>query len=113
LGGLRVTTTDATDTEIQTITIPDSSCYYIEATVTGCKSDLSARSAFKISGLFYRSGGSAIQQDSTVELVKIESNSSTNCGFSLSGNDVILEVTGIAAETWHWDSYIDVQRVSN
>jgi hypothetical protein len=106
LSGKTVTTTDDTATVIDEIVLKDNTSYQITVSVVGQQDDYTDRATYIISGLFYRAGGNATQQGSTVSIVSIESNGDCDCVFAVSGSSVQIKVTGIIAETWNWKSNI-------
>ena len=98
-------TTDDTATDLYSFTMADNSAIWLESTVTAMKTDGSDRAAYKIGGLFYRDGGNATQQGSTVQMITaIESDSNWACAFALSTNDVKVQGTGVAATNITWVS---------
>lgn len=108
----KATTTDATVTTLHTLTLSDNTAIYIEAKVIAMESDGSDRGIHHISGLFYRDGGNATQEGATVSLNTTESDAATDVAFVISTNDVLLRVTGIAAETWNWTGVVSVVHVN-
>jgi len=53
-----------------------------------------------------RTGSAAPVVSSTQTDFSHEDDPSTNLRWSVSGNDIILEVQGVAAQTWEWDAQI-------
>lgn len=99
-----VQTTDATQTTLDTVTLTDENTYHVEALVTAVQSDGTDRASYHIACTAYRTAaGSATLQGSVTVIHGNESNASLDCTFTVSGNDLRLSVTGIAAETWEWD----------
>ena len=99
--GEQTTTADATVTVIWSFTLPDNAALSVEAKVTAMESDGSDRNFYWIAGLFRRDGGSATQQGSTLNVVTaIESATTAAVEFQVSGSDVRVRWTGIAAEDW-------------
>lgn len=102
-----VQTTDATQTTLDTVTLTDENTYHVEALVTGVQSDGTDRASYHIACTVYRtSAGSATLQGAVTVIHGNESNAALDCTFTVSGNDLRLSVTGIAAETWEWDGRI-------
>lgn len=96
-------TSDATQSTLGTITLLDSNVYFIEAHVSGVQSDDTDHGGYHISCLAYRAGGGAVIEGSVGNVAPaVESNAALDCTFTVSGNNVLLSVTGIAAETWRW-----------
>jgi len=105
-------TVGATTPNISTITLDDNSIYSIRANVLGMESDGSDRNQYYIMGTFYRDGGNATQQGTTTSIHTVESELAADCNFTLSGNDVYVTVTGVAAETWNWKCQIEIMKVA-
>jgi len=74
----------------------------------GIESDNSNRAAYRILGVFYRTGaGNAIQVSSTDSVFSKETAASwTGGSFSVSGNNVLVEVQGAASTTINWESIV-------
>ena len=96
----KTSTTNDTPTNLYSFTLADNSAIWLESTVVAMETDGSNRNVYKIGGLFYRDGGAATQQGSTVQMITaIESDSAWACAFALSTNDVKVQGTGGAATT--------------
>lgn len=108
LSGGTITTTDATVTTLDYITLNDESAYTITATITAKQNNSDQRSSFIIAGLFYRNGGNATQQGATTVIQTIESDAATDCVFDVNGNNVRVRATGIVAETWDWECHFEI-----
>jgi hypothetical protein len=111
LSGGSVTTTDATVTTLDYLSLDDESAYTIKATVTAKQDNSDQRSSFIIAGLFYRNGGNATQQGATTVIQSLESDGNTACVFDVNGNNVRVRVTGIAAENWDWKCHLEIMKV--
>lgn len=106
------TSTTATTKTIWNLTLSDESSLWIEAFITGKKRDSSDRAGYLRRILVYRDGGVATIQGAEVDVETIESNVSWNVGFSVSGNDVQLDVLGIAGTNIDWRAsmrYLEVR----
>jgi len=103
-----VQTTDNTVTTIDTILLDDEAVYVVEATVLGIESDDSNRAAYRVLGVFYRTGaGSATQIGSTDNVfVKETAASWTGATLSVSGSNVLVRVQGAASTTINWQSVV-------
>ena len=110
--GNKVTTTDATVTTCGVVTLDASTVYRIQATVIGRETDDTNRALYHLEGLFYRAAGGAVQEGSTTSITTIESDSNWACVFDLSGNDVRVRVTGVAATTINWSSNVTINKVA-
>ena len=109
-----VQTTDATVAILDTLTLLDENTYHIEAFVVGVKSDGTDRASYHLAVTVYRTAaGSATIQGSVTSLHTQESNASWDADFTVSGNDLRLSVTGIAATTIEWSSTINHMNSSN
>lgn len=109
------TTNNGTTATAYTLTLDDETVYRVEAkiiardAVVGVSAD---RAYYHIAGLFYReSAGSATQEGATASLIAIETSGTMNAAFSVSGNDVQIDVTGLAAQFIHWDIEIIYKEV--
>jgi len=108
------TTTDATVTTLDSVTLDDNHAYSILINVVAMESDGSDRNVYRLHGLFYRDGAGALQQGATVSINTVESEVNCACVFDVNGNDVRVRVTGIgggAPETWNWTGKIEVTEV--
>jgi hypothetical protein len=107
-----VTTTNATATTIQTFPLDDNTVYDFTVEAKARRTDSADRGAFKREGTFYReAAGAAVQQGSTLT-PKSEGNSNLNVIFMVSGNNVLVQVVGIAAQTWNWKATTRYGKVS-
>jgi hypothetical protein len=97
------TTINAAATTVATIALTDEMVYQIECRVIGRERDGSDRGCYHLEGLFYRTGaGNATQEGATTALNVIESEVACDVAFAVSGNNVLIQVTGVAVETWDW-----------
>lgn len=103
-----VQTLNATPTTIATIALTDERVYQFKVMVVSRRSDVvGKRGAWDLQACAYReSAGSATLQGS------IKQNFNNKLGamdanISVSGNNVLVQVTGIAAETHEWVAYIE------
>ncbi len=109
-----VQTTDATVTTLLTVALEDENTYYLEATVCGVQSTGGGRTSTKIAGTFYRTAaGSATQQGTTTVVHGATSFGSGGVAFTVSGNNVLVEVTGVAATTIEWGGSSSSFNMSN
>lgn len=102
-----VQTVDATPTTAATVLIAVNKARTISACVVGRKSDGTEYAAYQIVGLFGRSGGAPFQKGSTQVVVQIEDTAAWNADFAISGNDIVVQVTGVAATTIDWEVFIE------
>lgn len=101
--GEETNTADATSTVIWSFTMPDNSAMFVDAKVTAMQSDGSDRGIYHLGACFYRDGGNATQQGSTVNYLGTDIESDATVGgvsFTLSTNDVRVSWSGKASENW-------------
>jgi len=107
-------TTDATPKAGLIFTLLDETVYFLTARVVARDSAGTSveRAAYTIEGIVYREGaGSAIQQGATSVLTSIETSAGLNADFNVSGNNVEVEITGLAATNIDWDIMLQVHYV--
>ncbi len=98
-----VQTTDATPTTLATLALLDENTYYVEALICAVKSDGTDRASYKIACTAYRTAaGAATLQGGVTIIHASESNAALDATFTVSGNNLLATITGIAAETWEW-----------
>lgn len=97
-----LTTVNATVTTITTIAITADTAVVIEAFIAA-KEVGGLRSGFVVKALIYRTGaGAATRQGALQNDFTRESNAATDVNITVSGNNAIITVTGIAATTIDW-----------
>lgn len=100
-----VQTTDASQTTLDTIALLDENVYMVEAFVVGVQDDGTDRASYHIACTAYRTGaGGATLQGGVTQMHANESNAALDATFTVSGNNLLVRVTGIGAETWEWGS---------
>lgn len=105
-----VQTTDATATTIWSKTLDTNQGITIFATISGKKSDSSAYCGGDVVGCARRAGAGAILVGTTSRVYE-DSGGAPTFAINVNGNDVRIQVTGIAAETWNWASNINFQLI--
>jgi hypothetical protein len=95
-------TTDATPTTVATYAPADGTALLVHAQVLGRKSDGSQVAGYELLGVFRRSGASTSQVGSTTVSLAAEDDPAWDAGFSVSGTDILLQVTGAAGVTIDW-----------
>lgn len=114
----RVATTDGTITTIFTLGTATSTTYFVDATVigrrTGGGSGTDSDSAgYKLYGTFKNNGsGTLAQVGSTSATATHESQAGWDCVFATSGTNVLLRVTGAAANNVTWHTTLRVYKLS-
>lgn len=95
-----VQTTDGTTTTIATISLADNSAVLVDALVVARQTSGAAHAGIVQRGLAYRAGGGAVLagQAEDADLTA----SAWTATFAVSGNDLLLQVTGAAATTIDW-----------
>jgi hypothetical protein len=106
-----VQTTSATATTIATIPLADDTVYLVRAEIIGRRTDGGgeARGIYVLEGAFFRAAaGSATQQGNTQQQFKTESNNALDANFTVSGNNLLVQVQGIAAQTFDWKAQVQL-----
>lgn len=110
-----VTTTDATQTTVASVSVAEGEAIAIEATGVGRKSDGSGFYMAKIFGGFHRNASGNVTQDGAAAITG-EINDSAWGGLDLVANTsaqaVDVKVTGLAATTIKWNASVKVTKVS-
>lgn len=108
-----VQTTDATQTTLFTLAVPDTTDVQIEARVVARDTAGTERALYGKVALVYREGGGATIQGSVQDVfADVETSAGIDATFTVSGNNVLLSVTGLAATTINWAATITYQMVS-
>ena len=106
-------TGNAVQQTLNSITLLDNNIYQVEARVTAMQSDASDDATYYLICSVKRSGGGATLRGAVTSLRTQESTAALDATFTVSGNDLRLSVTGIAAETWEWSGYMSYINGSN
>ena len=107
-----LTTTDATTTLIDSITLEDNTAVLIRIQVIAMESDGSDRNVYIKAQGAYRDGGNATLQGSFTDIHLAVSDSNWLLAYAVSGNDVQVNVTGSVAQTINWIcvmQYMEIQ----
>lgn len=97
-----VTTTDDTQTILDSFTVDDGTSCLIRITVVATEDGGGNRAATELMALVYRDGGDATIEGAVAILFEEFSNGSWAFDITVSGNDVRATVTGVAATTITW-----------
>jgi hypothetical protein len=107
-----VQTTDATPTQLKTVTLADNSVYWFEAHVIGRDTAGTERAFYIRQARAHRQAAGAATLGTIQAPVTDETNAGLDATFTASGNDVRVTVTGLAATTINWTCALRYQRVS-
>lgn len=103
----RVQTTNSTYTTCATISMPVSSVAMLTAYLVGKRTDVEGNATVVYTyAACKRTGSAAPVVSSTQTGFSHEDDASTNWRWSVSGNDIILEVLGVTGQTYEWDAHI-------
>lgn len=114
----RAATTDATMTTLQTIALTADYTYLIEVRVlahrTGGSGGTNDGCAFVLRGGYKQTSGTAAVLDASTPQAEFESDSNDGCAATMdvSGGNVRVRVTGVAATNYTWHSTATISRVS-
>lgn len=109
-----VQTLNNAQTTLDNVTLLDENTYHVEAWVVGVQSDGTDRASYHIACTVYRTGaGGATLQGGVTSLHTQESNGALDATFTVNANDIVVSVTGIAAETWEWGTTMKYMNMSN
>ena len=103
----RAQTTNNTFTTLATITIPASSVAMLTAYLVGKRTDVEGNCTMVYTyAAIKRTGSAAPTVSATQTDFSHEDDNTTDWRWSVSGNDVLLQAHGAAAQTWEWDAQI-------
>lgn len=106
-----LTTTDGITTTLVTVTLDDDAIYVFDLYVIARRTDSSKQAVFHRKVAVFREAGGSATIIGTI-LTPLTRPVSTNytATFDVTGNDLRVRVTGQAAETVNWESYMDENR---
>lgn len=105
------TTTNNTPTTIATLPLSDDTVYLVEARFVGRRTDAAGRSAYSRRALVYREAAGVATIEGTVDTdLTRESTATNDATISVSGNDLLLRVTGTTGHTIDWKVYYRIDR---
>jgi len=108
------TTTDATPTSAARIVLDDENTYIVKAYVSGVKDDGTDRASYEVIATVYRTGaGTATLQGGVTVVHSQESNAAWDATLVVSGNDIQVQVTGVAGTTIVWGTVMQAVHVSS
>jgi hypothetical protein len=113
----QITTTNATITTLDTISLLTNQIYLIEARVLARRTGGTAGTAndcasYIIVGTFKNSSGTVTQVGATTMVHSVEDQAAWDCVFTVSGTTVLVQVTGAANNNVAWHSSCVVQQVT-
>jgi hypothetical protein len=107
-----VQTTNATPTTLQSFAVSANECWMVHTEVVGRITAGGDRAIYILSGCFYRDGAGLVQQGTTASHNTTESNAAWNCDLVVSGNNILVQVTGAVATTINWKSCTRLMRTT-
>lgn len=107
-------TTDATVTTVVGIQVADNSAISVDVAATAMESDGSDRARYSVGALVYRDGGGATLQGSQYSNITAIESDATWGGptITVSSNDALCRVTGVAAQTINWSVTVKAESVA-
>jgi hypothetical protein len=109
-----VSTTNATQTTVASVTLSSNTTYWVRARVIG-RNGTTDRAFYEVAALVYRDGGGATIEGSVATLMTaIESGGAAawDVTITVSGNDARVSVTGAAATNINWACSLDLDAVA-
>jgi len=107
-----VTTTDATATTIYTLATTTARMYRLFVNVSANRNDGSAVMATSWSFVVKNVGGTVTELQDAVIGTGFDDSAGVSISGAVSGTDYLIQVTGIAAQTWNWEVSIDATIVA-
>ena len=107
-----VQTTNATPTTIITysgLSVNDVAVQ-VFVKITGLKNNFTEAAGYYLTGTFRRTGGTITQVGSTLMISQNEDTASWDATLAVSGTDILVQVTGVAATTINWQASIEVAK---
>jgi len=100
------TTVGAVTDDIFTLPLGINNAATVQATITGAASDYSAALVGRMCGGARRAGAGALLVGSPIADFSEDSAGAPIIDIVTSGNDVIVQVTGVGAQTWNWRAQV-------
>lgn len=103
--GTRITTTDATTTQIAALAVAEGEAIVVQAMMSGVQSDYSDQIVVHIECGARRAAAGNVTLTGTPTVRILESSASTNATVTADTTNQTIDfnVVGIAAETWTWE----------
>jgi hypothetical protein len=104
-----VQTTNATATTIITysgLSVNDRAVQVL-VKVTGLKDNFTEAAGYYFTGTFRRTGGTITQVGSTLMIAQNEDTASWGATLAVSGTDILVQVTGVAATNIDWQAVLE------
>lgn len=103
-----VSTADASPTTIATIAIPTDSAVAFRGSIVGKRISTADGYVGFITTMGVTNNGGTVAEIAAETITAIENSAGTPASASLvSGTNYIVQVTGIAAQTWHWVVHLE------
>jgi trimeric autotransporter adhesin len=102
-----ITTTDATVTTAYTQPVAASKTIIMTTNITAIRSNLTAGAAYVIKGAFKNNAGTVTQIQTTIKEA-FEDDLAWDVNYSISGTNVLVRVTGVAATTITWTGSLSI-----
>jgi hypothetical protein len=108
-----VTTTNASATTLLSIPLANNTVYYIAAYVTARRTDSADRAIYLRNVAVYReAAGAATLQGAVDTPLTRESNTGWDATITVSGNNVVIQVSGAGSNTVNWFCRVLITKVS-
>jgi len=111
-GTATVATTNATETTLDILTLVDDTLYQITTRIVARRTDSADRGSMIRRVTAYRESGGGATIVGSVDTEYSEGNSNYLATFDVTGNDLRIRVTGIAANNVDWKSSTEVVKVA-
>lgn len=95
-----VTTTDATVTSVQVLTVPANVAGLVTAKVTGIRANGDQSSYIVVAG--YKNLAGTASVSGVTQVLVAETTGTTDCTIDATGATIRVRVTGVAAQSYRW-----------
>lgn len=104
----KIQTTDATYTMCSFYTLPDECLAFVTATVLGIQSGSSNTAGYKLNAVVEAQSGTRAVVSTVEQSIIKEDTPTWDANIDVSGNDVRVMVTGVAATTIDWQATMEI-----
>lgn len=108
-----VSTTDATPTTIFAVATPDTMNWFVTCRIQARRDDGTERAAFERKVMFFREGGGATLGTKVHTIFTDKTHSAYDVNFSVSGNNLLVKVTGDTGHNVFWSGLIEFQGIKD